>query len=133
MQSLQSKTNTKSMSRRTFLSHGSTALAGLAAFNLPGAAWAFALQDGEVVLPWLNQRAGDPPPERVANQQTWEKLNTWITPNDQFFSIAHYNRPEIDATDWHLEISPQPADIYARRDQVAAAAGSHLHAGMLRQ
>ncbi|MBK8020191.1 MAG: sulfite oxidase [Chloroflexi bacterium] len=92
------------ISRRTFLAQGGTALAGLAWLNSPLAARAFALQDGDIVLPWLDQRIGDPPPERVANQQTWEKLDSWITPNDQFFSIAHYNRPEIDAENWRLWI-----------------------------
>lgn len=96
--------NKPGMSRRAFLARSGTALAGMALFNSQWAARAFALQDGDVVLPWLDQRAGDPPPERVANQQTWEKLDSWITPNNQFFSIAHYNRPEIDAADWHLEI-----------------------------
>ena len=40
----------------------------------------------------------------MANQQRWELLDSWITRNDQFFSIAHYNRPEIDAADWQLGI-----------------------------
>lgn len=96
--------NKSVLSRRAFLAQSGAALAGLALFNSSWAARAFALQDGDVILPWLDQRIGDPPPERVANQQTWEKLNSWITPNDQFFSIAHYNRPEIDAANWRLEI-----------------------------
>jgi DMSO/TMAO reductase YedYZ molybdopterin-dependent catalytic subunit len=94
--------NSPTMSRRAFLAQSGTALAGLALLNSPLSA--FALQDGDVVLPWLDQRIGDPPPEAVANQQTWEKLDSWITPNDQFFSIAHYNRPEIDAANWQLNI-----------------------------
>ena len=37
----------------------------------------------------------------VARGQTrWEDLDTWITPNGKFFSIAHYNRPVIDETAW---------------------------------
>lgn len=94
--------NNAAISRRQFLAHSGAALAGLTLVN--PTAYLFALQPDEVVLPWLDQRVGDPPPERVANQQNWEKLNSWITPNDQFFSIAHYNRPEIDAADWQLEI-----------------------------
>jgi DMSO/TMAO reductase YedYZ molybdopterin-dependent catalytic subunit len=93
--------NKHTLSRRAFLKHSGISLGGLALFN---SARAFALQEGETVIPWLDQRVGDPPPERVANQQTWEKLDSWITPNDQFFSIAHYNRPEIDAPTWHLAI-----------------------------
>ena len=30
--------------------------------------------------------------------------NSWITPNDKFFSIAHFNRPVIDPSTWKLEI-----------------------------
>ncbi len=92
------------VSRRAFLTQGGSALAGMALFNSPWAFPDFALQEGEIVLPWLDQREGDPPPERVANQQTWEALDSWITPNDRFFSIAHYDRPVIDAADWRLEI-----------------------------
>ena len=90
------------LSRRAFLAQGGAALAGLALLNSP--LHAFALQDDEVVLPWLDQRIGDPPAAAVANQQTWEKLDTWITPKEKFFSIAHYNRPEIDAANWQLDI-----------------------------
>ena len=31
-------------------------------------------------------------------------LRTFITPNEDFFSVAHYNRPEINAGDWSLRI-----------------------------
>ncbi len=78
------------------------ALAGLALLNSP--LRAFAQQDGVVVLPWLDQRDENPVPQVIANQQVWEDLDSWITPNREFFSIAHYNRPEIDAANWQLEI-----------------------------
>ena len=32
------------------------------------------------------------------------ELRTFITPNEDFFSVAHYNRPEINAGDWSLRI-----------------------------
>jgi len=35
----------------------------------------------------------------------WEDLDSWITPNDKWFSIAHYDRPRIDQKTWRLEIS----------------------------
>jgi DMSO/TMAO reductase YedYZ molybdopterin-dependent catalytic subunit len=94
--------NRTSLSRRAFLAQGGGALAGLALLNLPERM--MALQADEVVIPWLDQRAENPVPEVIANQPNWEELDSWITPNDQFFSIAHYNRPEIDAADWQLEI-----------------------------
>ena len=40
----------------------------------------------------------------IKNQLVWEDLDSWITPNDKFFSIAHFNRPVIDASTWKLEI-----------------------------
>jgi len=91
-----------SLSRRAFLAHSGLGIAGLALFNTP--LRALALQEGETVIPWLDQRAENPVPQAIANQRTWEELASWITPNDQFFSIAHYNRPEIDAAAWQLEV-----------------------------
>jgi DMSO/TMAO reductase YedYZ molybdopterin-dependent catalytic subunit len=35
----------------------------------------------------------------------WEDLGSWITPNDKWFSIAHYERPQVDPKTWRLEIS----------------------------
>jgi DMSO/TMAO reductase YedYZ molybdopterin-dependent catalytic subunit len=34
----------------------------------------------------------------------WEGLDSWITSNEKFFSIAHFNRPAI-ATAWRLDVS----------------------------
>ncbi|MBB3458158.1 DMSO/TMAO reductase YedYZ molybdopterin-dependent catalytic subunit [Rhizobium sp. BK313] len=31
-------------------------------------------------------------------------MNTFITPNDKFFSISHFNRPTIDEKSWSLDI-----------------------------
>jgi DMSO/TMAO reductase YedYZ molybdopterin-dependent catalytic subunit len=93
--------NKHTLSRRAFLAQSGIGLTGLALFN---SARAFALQADEMVIPWLDQPAENPAPQVIANQHKWEELNTWITPNDQFFGIAHYNWPEIDAADWQLEI-----------------------------
>ena len=95
----------QAMSRRSFITGSGAALAGLALFNAPWAQKAMALKQGETVIPWLDQRADNPVPEVIANQSTWEDLSSWITPNEQFFSIAHYNRPEIDAATWTLEVA----------------------------
>ena len=81
-----------------------TAGVALAAFALNHAARAFPSQPGEVVIPWLDQPAENPVPEVIKSQLVWEDLNSWITPNDKFFSIAHFNRPSIDADSWKLEI-----------------------------
>jgi DMSO/TMAO reductase YedYZ molybdopterin-dependent catalytic subunit len=64
-------------------------------------------QAADKVVPWTDQPAAVPPSlESVARGLThWEDLNTWITPNEEFFSIAHYNRPQIDARTWRLDVS----------------------------
>jgi DMSO/TMAO reductase YedYZ molybdopterin-dependent catalytic subunit len=90
------------MSRRTFLAQSGGALAGLALLNSP--LRAFALQADDVVIPWLDQPADNPVPQVIGNQQTWETLDSWITPNNQFFSIAHYGQPAIDLADWQLHV-----------------------------
>jgi DMSO/TMAO reductase YedYZ molybdopterin-dependent catalytic subunit len=66
-------------------------------------------QTGTEVLPWLDQPAPNPVPERVTNLLQWEALDLWITPPEQFFSVSHYGRPEIDVAQWHLEIAGRVA------------------------
>ena len=78
---------TTELQRRTVLSD---ALAG--AVLLHGRAFA---QSGpnQKVIPWSDQPPPVPTPlENVVKGQThWENLDSWITPNDKFFSIAHYD------------------------------------------
>lgn len=92
------------MSRRTLLTQGGAALTGWAFLNtLPvGAAPAVLARTGAAVLPWLDQPAPNPVPERVTNLLHWEALDSWITPSEQFFSVSHYGRPEINVDTWHL-------------------------------
>jgi len=98
--------NGSKMSRRELLKRGGAALAGLAVLNnIQGVPAAFALQSGDVVIPWLDQPAPNPVPERVTNLLEWETLDSWVTPPDQFFSVSHYGRPEIDVNSWQLEIT----------------------------
>ena len=90
--------------RREFITKGSAALTGLAAFLATRHAYAFPSRPGEEVVKWLDQLPPNPVPEVIKNQLVWEDLDSWITPNDKFFSIAHFNRPVIDASTWKLEI-----------------------------
>jgi DMSO/TMAO reductase YedYZ molybdopterin-dependent catalytic subunit len=70
-------------------------------------AQAFPTRPGEEVVPWADQ----PPPVPTAasgvvqNLPKWEDLNSWLTPNARFFSVAHYDRPVIDEKSWTLEIA----------------------------
>jgi DMSO/TMAO reductase YedYZ molybdopterin-dependent catalytic subunit len=58
-------------------------------------------------IPWSDQPPPVPAPlENVVKGQThWEDLDSWITPNNRFFSIAHYDRPVIDAKTWRLDVA----------------------------
>ena len=93
------------MQRRDLLRSG--ALAGIAL--LSDRAFAQSGATGEKLIPWSDQPPPVPPPlANVAKGLTrWEDLGSWITPNDKFFSIAHYNRPEIVPKTWRLDVSGQ--------------------------
>ena len=98
---------------------------------LAGAATGFALLTERVfaqstsgkVIPWADQPPPIPPPAQdvVHNQTAWESLDSWITPNDKFFSIAHYNRPTIDAAAWRLNLSGLVRPTVLTLDQLKAA------------
>ena len=90
--------------RRQFLATGSAALLGLTAAFAARQAQAFPNRPGEEVLRWLDQPTANLEPEGVQTQLVWEDFDSWITPNDKFFSISHFNRPVIDASTWRLEI-----------------------------
>ena len=92
---------------RTLLKQGGAALAGWALLNTlrVGAAPVVLAQSGVEVLPWLDQPAENPVPDVVTNMLDWEELDSWITPPENFFSVAHYGSPEVDVNDWQLEIA----------------------------
>ncbi len=66
-------------------------------------------QSGQTLktIPWSDQPPPVPAPlENVVKGQTpWENLDSWITPNDRFFSIAHYDPPMINAKTWRLDVA----------------------------
>src|SRR5437870_698382 len=95
---------TQRLSRRDVLLQGSMAVAGLALLRAPGQAYAFSAQPGEEVLNWLDQPAPNPVPDVVGQKVGWEALDSWLTPNDQFFTVAHYDKPVLDASAWRLQI-----------------------------
>ena len=95
------------ISRRALLKTGGAALTGWALLSTlqVGAPHRVLAQTGVEVLPWLDQPAENPVPERVRNLLEWEKLDSWQTPPEQFFSVAHYGYPELDVNNWQLEIA----------------------------
>jgi DMSO/TMAO reductase YedYZ molybdopterin-dependent catalytic subunit len=94
---------TQELSRRTLLKGGGAAFAGLTVLQVSGPAHAFPGKPGEEeVLPWLDQPT-DPPFDTP--QLVWEELDTWYTPDEDFFVVNHYNQPRINAAAYRLAIS----------------------------
>ena len=98
--------DTRGISRRNALLTGSAALAALAFLRLERLVSAMPLEQGEMVLPWLDQPAELPPPAAAAihQQLVWEQLDSWITPADKFFTINHLGFPTIDMASWRLDL-----------------------------
>jgi DMSO/TMAO reductase YedYZ molybdopterin-dependent catalytic subunit len=94
-----------SISRRTLLQQGSAAVAGLSVLRVAGPTAAFQTPVTGEVIPWLDQPEENPVPEVIVRQLEWEQLDSWITPNDQFFVIKHFNEPQLNENDWRLDIS----------------------------
>ena len=135
----------QNVSRRAMLKGGGSALAGLTVAQITGAAEAFpghtsqdeplawedeagslqALRDSSgQVLPWLDQPPPSPIPDFVGNILKWEDLNSFRTPSDNFFFVAHYGVPSgLDETAWRVGVdglvrwprSLTIADIKSRR------------------
>jgi DMSO/TMAO reductase YedYZ molybdopterin-dependent catalytic subunit len=97
------------LSRRELLVAGGATLATMALLNSRLAS-AAPLQQGDEVIPWLDQPEENPVPEVIDNQLVWEELDSWITPNNKFFGIAHYGWPEIDPDQWQLAIEGMVAN-----------------------
>ncbi|MBT8407301.1 MAG: molybdopterin-dependent oxidoreductase, partial [Deltaproteobacteria bacterium] len=93
----------RKLSRRELLVAGGATIATMALLN-SRLAFAAPLRQGDEVLPWLDQPEENPVPEVIDNQLVWEEIDSWITPNDDFFGIAHYGWPEIEASQWRLAI-----------------------------
>ena len=91
-------------SRRELLGYGSAAAAALALLRFPGLAQAFPSRPGEEVLPWADQPAPNPVPERVGGLRRWEELNAYLTPTGRHFTVVHYGQPAVDARAWRLEV-----------------------------
>jgi DMSO/TMAO reductase YedYZ molybdopterin-dependent catalytic subunit len=96
---------THDVSRRTLLQGGGATLAGLTVLQVAGPAQAFPGHVGAQVIPWLDQPAENPIPDAVFNLLVWEELDSWLTPADDFFVVAHYGVPLIDPAAWRLAVS----------------------------
>jgi len=97
--------DTPEISRRKLLWQGSATFAGLALARSPWIAEAFPSRPGEEVIPWLDQPPPNPAPNVIGNLHPWEELlDSWLTPNAKFFSVAHYGSPDL-MQPWRLEVT----------------------------
>jgi DMSO/TMAO reductase YedYZ molybdopterin-dependent catalytic subunit len=85
--------------RRELLKQGlSSAAAGLALISL--SRFAFPGQEAnEELVPFINE------PRSRPNSLDWETLTEWLTPQDQAFSVQHYDIPTFDEANHELEIT----------------------------
>src|SRR5918995_5441431 len=96
--------DTRAIARRMLIRQGSAAAATLALLRFPGLAQAFPTRPGEEVLPWLDQPPPNPVPQVVGTLLQWEQLDSYLTPVDRFFTVAHYGVPAVDPQAWRLEL-----------------------------
>jgi len=84
--------------RRQALKQTALSSLGLMAW-LTHASSAFAQEasDGELV-PFLDE------PRTPPNRLDWEVLDSWLTPQDQVFSVQHYDVPKFDYKDFRLQV-----------------------------
>lgn len=64
--------------------------------------------EGEMDVPFTDYPANYNPnsnPAAVNRFLDIRKIDGYMTPNDQFFFIQHYNRPEVDANSWRLKFT----------------------------
>ena len=94
---------TEELRRRDVLLGGG-AVAGMSL--LQAGALAQSGPTNETLIPWIDQPPPVPPAAKALKALTRsEELDSWITPNDKFFCIAHYDVPAIDEKSWRLEIA----------------------------
>jgi DMSO/TMAO reductase YedYZ molybdopterin-dependent catalytic subunit len=95
--------NAPELSRRQLLVQAS---AGSVLLYASWLVHALPIRPGEEVVPWLDQPGPNPSGGVVDNLQTWESLaSSFLTPNDRFFRVSHYDKPVVDEKKWNLEIA----------------------------
>lgn len=91
--------------RRSFLTRGSSMMVWAAMLSSPWFAHAFPGRPGEELVPFTDKTPPLPDDWPDMNLMKWEDLDSWITPNDKFFSVAHYNVPALTEADWRLDVT----------------------------
>jgi DMSO/TMAO reductase YedYZ molybdopterin-dependent catalytic subunit len=83
---------------------------------------AFAQPGNVRYVPWSDQPPPVPNPltNVVKDLTPWDRLDSWITPSDNFFAIGHYEWPAIDEKTWHLEVVGGERPVTLTIDQLRA-------------
>jgi len=90
--------------RRRDVLMGGGAFAGVTL--LQGSALAQSGPASDRLIPWIDQPPPVPHAAKAVKALTrGEDLDAWITPNDKFFCIGHYNVPAIDEKAWRLDVT----------------------------
>jgi DMSO/TMAO reductase YedYZ molybdopterin-dependent catalytic subunit len=98
------------LTRREALVRGGAAFGSLALAQAKVVAAALPALQGEEVIPFLDQPAAPPSapgpwPLNEISMLDWQRLPSWITPNEGFFRVGHYDKPVIDESNWQLEVT----------------------------
>jgi DMSO/TMAO reductase YedYZ molybdopterin-dependent catalytic subunit len=98
------------ITRREAISRGGAAVSALALAQAKLIAAALPAAAGEEVIPFLDQpdappQAPGPWPLNEISMLDWQKLGSWITPNEGFFRVGHYDKPVIEEREWQLELT----------------------------
>jgi len=93
----------------------------LAVVEVAGPPAAFAGEvDGGEVIPWSDQPPPIPPPAQgvFAHPLHWESLDSFYTPNDEFFTVKHYGDVRLSGSAYRLSLE----GLVARPQQLSLAA-----------
>ena len=94
----------KGISRRHLL-QGSAALAGWAASAVPALGLP-PFEEDETLVPFTDFPADfNPNPRPGIRYLDTRKIQSFLTPSDQFFTVQHYGRPAMDPASYRLRIS----------------------------
>jgi len=84
------------VARREFVGGAAAAIAYL---RMPRALFAF--EDGDKPIPFVDAQTLNAEKPILL----WDELTTWITPQNQFFSVGHYDTPLVSMENWSLPIN----------------------------
>ncbi len=94
----------RGISRRQLL-RGSAALAGWGSSAIPALGLP-ALEEDEELVPFTDFPADfNPNPRPGVRYLDTRKIQSFLTPSDQFFTVQHYGRPAVDPAGYRLRIS----------------------------